>query len=75
MKARNYPRGRVHLCAERITGVVAAVNDRGLRLAQHDRWFTFTKFCDIPRPLKGQVVEIGVSGWFINQLAIKEASP
>ena len=42
------------------TGVVASVNEKGIRLRGHDAWLTFSKFPDkqVPHPMQGETVTV-----------------
>lgn len=55
---------------ERITGVVASVNDKGLKLEGHDGWYDFSRFRTFSAlPARGETVTLTVArGKFINAI-------
>ena len=53
---------------ERVADVVEAVNERGVRLA--GTWHNFSRFADVPRPMKGAHVELVVKGGWIQSLEV-----
>ena len=59
--------GRTPGC-ERVVGAVEAVNERGVKVA--GAWHNFSRYTDVPRPMKGAAVELEVKGGFIRKLAV-----
>jgi hypothetical protein len=60
---------------ETITGLVEAVNDRGLKLA--GRWYNYSKHRPLPRvaPAVGEAVTLHAEGDWINRLTRAGAAP
>ena len=48
--------------SETLEGVVAAVNEHGLRLRGQEGWLNFSKFSPVQPPEVGQTVRLQVSG-------------
>ncbi len=44
-----------------VEGVVAVVNDGGLRLAGQEAWLNFSRFAEVPRPRVGAKVRLQVA--------------
>lgn len=63
--------------AETVTGRVASVNPKGVRLDGHDDWFNFSKFADdIVPPERGQTVTLSLDrSGFVRSVSISEAGP
>ena len=57
---------------ERVAGVVEAVNERGVRIA--GTWHNFSRFADVPRPMKGARVELQVKGGSIQSLEVVDGA-
>lgn len=49
------------LPVESITGTVTAVNPKGLRLEGQDGWLNYSQYHDVPRPNRGQSVQVQVT--------------
>ena len=56
--------------AETISGVVEAINPKGVKIA--GQWFNYSRYNDVPRPEKGQQVQMEAKGGFIRSLEIFE---
>lgn len=61
--------------AETVTGIVASVNDGGLKLEGESTWRNFTKQRELPRPEIGDRVTLRVAGQWINELVIGADGP
>lgn len=50
---------------ETVSGLVTAVNPKGIKLQGHADWFNFSKFADVVPPMRGQRVTITLDkqGW------------
>ena len=59
-------------------GVVASVNEKGIRLRGHDAWLNYSKFPDkqVPHPMQGETVTVtyDAARW-IEALTIGEPTP
>jgi len=54
--------------SETISGQVEATNDKGIKLG--GGWFNYSQYAHVPRPLRGQAVQLQVKGRFIKPLAV-----
>ena len=63
--------------AETVSGVVSAVNPKGIRLEGRDGWLNFSKFAqDLVSPARGARVAVTLDGQgFIRALAPADGSP
>lgn len=62
-----------HGPAIELSGPVESVNERGLRLAGQAEWNNFSRYRDVPRPLKGQQVRLIVKDGWIQGLDVLDA--
>jgi hypothetical protein len=58
---------------ERIAGLVEAVNPKGVRV--DGRWWNYSRYADVPRPARGQHVELDAKGGFIRTLRVVDVAP
>jgi len=60
-----------------LTGVVASVNPKGIRLEGRDDWFNFSKFAaDLVPPARGQAVSVTLDGQgFVRAIAPAATAP
>ncbi len=58
-----------------VEGVVASINERGIRLDGGLEWLNFSQYADVPRPLRGQRVRVTVKDRWITDLQVLAPDP
>jgi len=57
---------------ENLSGTVEATNDKGIKVA--GQWWNWSQYGpELPRPLRGQAVQLQVKGNFIKSLAVLDS--